>query len=485
MNLTQLLAKRIPTILGLFFLGAGLVAGIFIVGNGTGGFFPKASPDSTPKHVKMTNVNDSAFTVSFVTDTATPGYMKYGTSATQLDSRVGDDRDQLSGSVGEFTTHHITARNLNPGTTYYFEIGTATNYMYRDNNSPYSVTTAPKIGGSPEAFTAYGTVVTKASTPAKDSIIYVTVNGSTPISTLAKSSGGWAMTLSTARTENLQSYVSITDSTSVNIFVQGKDDAQTSSLSLTAKESQPVATIILGENNGALPTVNKRDNALESTLASPLPTPTPVSSPIPSPSPASQTPEVIFYNPAKEGESINSVKPEIRGKAPINTEIEIMVESDPVYTDTLETDAQGNWKFTPPGNLTPGEHTITISYTDDNGVKQTVKRTFTVLAQGTSNLPALIATPSASPKVTPKPSTSPKPTASPKASGSATIRSSYPATGSGIPKSGNIEQTYTLLFSGILCMIVGFILWHKSTSSPEYVPITKRSLDEELQKRVL
>ncbi|HKY74363.1 MAG TPA: fibronectin type III domain-containing protein, partial [Patescibacteria group bacterium] len=123
-KLSDVLSKRIPTILGIIFLVSGLGVGIFIVNQGTGGFLPKASPETTPKNVKITNISDNAFSVSFITDTATPGYIKYGTEADKLQSQTSDDRDQLSGAVGQFTTHHITLRSLSPATPYYFAIGT-------------------------------------------------------------------------------------------------------------------------------------------------------------------------------------------------------------------------------------------------------------------------------------------------------------------------------------------------------------------------
>ena len=47
MKLSELLKKKIPTILGLVFLGAGLVVGLLVLGQGTGGFLPKASPGVT------------------------------------------------------------------------------------------------------------------------------------------------------------------------------------------------------------------------------------------------------------------------------------------------------------------------------------------------------------------------------------------------------------------------------------------------------
>src|SRR6185369_13982375 len=130
MNLSKILSKRFPTVLGLVFLGAGLAIGIFLLSTGTGGFFPRATPETTPKQVKITNVSNDSFTVSFLTDSSVPGYIKYSNDANRLSLQAGDDRDQLSGTIGQFTTHHITVRGLDPSTTYYFSIGTANKYAY-------------------------------------------------------------------------------------------------------------------------------------------------------------------------------------------------------------------------------------------------------------------------------------------------------------------------------------------------------------------
>jgi len=469
-KLTDFLSKRIPTILGILFLAGGLGVGIFVVNQGTGGFLPKASPESTPKNVKITNISDTTFTISFLTDSATPGYVKYGTEANKLQQQTSDDRDQLSGSVGQFTTHHITLRNLTAATPYYVAIGTASREIYTDNGKPYMVTTAPKIGGAPEALTAYGSVVTKASTPANDSIVYVSVEGASPLSTLVKSSGSWAIPLSTARTKSLSSYISTTPDTLVDVFVQGKESANVATAKVSVAKTQPVATITLGQQGVDLTGVDAGTTATpadsSSTAASGSASATSSTTTTNSTSsgdaskfsasqlnPATESTSsavaslgITFSNPSVNGEELNTTKPALQGKAPAKTVLSIEVHSDPVYKGSVTTDANGNWSFTPSADLKPGDHTITVSYKDANGKTVTEKRTFKVLAMGTSTNPAFTSTPSASP--------SPSPTSS------ASARVKKVASGSAVPKSGAVENTYMLLLAGVLFMFAGLWMWH-------------------------
>src|SRR3989344_9318063 len=100
MTTKNLLNKRLPTVLGLLLLIAGIGVGIFLVGTGTFGFLPKASPETTPKRLLVTNLTDSGFTISFITDSSTPGLLKLGTAENKLDQSIQDDRDQLTGSTG-------------------------------------------------------------------------------------------------------------------------------------------------------------------------------------------------------------------------------------------------------------------------------------------------------------------------------------------------------------------------------------------------
>lgn len=242
----KLLEKRFPTILGLGILILALAGGIFAIQFGTGVFSPRANPESTPKNVKITNVTETGFTVSFVTDAVTTGYIKYGTAPNAIKTTVTDDRDQLAGNVGTYTTHHITVKNLQGETTYFFTIGTGST-TFDNNGQPYSIKTTQKIS-SPIAQTIYGTVLTKASTPAEGSIVYVTIDGAKELSTLVRSSGTWAIPLSQARTSDGRKSPEISTSTAMNVMVQGRNANESSQFSTTVGQPQlPVETITLGE----------------------------------------------------------------------------------------------------------------------------------------------------------------------------------------------------------------------------------------------
>jgi hypothetical protein len=108
--------------------------------------------------------------------------------------------------------------------------------------------------------------------------------------------------------------------------------------------------------------------------------------------------------------------------------------------------------------LEPGPHTISISYTDENGILKQVKRTFIVSAYASEGTPSYISTPSASlaPSITPRPTTSqitqaPSPTT--------TVRAALPATDSAIPVSGSVANTFALSLGGLMLMSLGYFLY--------------------------
>ena len=118
----SVLNQKIPTLLGILILVAALVSGLIFFREGTGVFSPRATPQSAPKNIRVTNVTDSSFTVSFYTSEKTSAYVRYGTAASKLGSQASDDRDQFSGNVGSYHLHHITIQGLNPKTNYFFLI---------------------------------------------------------------------------------------------------------------------------------------------------------------------------------------------------------------------------------------------------------------------------------------------------------------------------------------------------------------------------
>ena len=66
--------RLIPTALGLVLVLIGLVAGFFAVRQGSS-WLLRAEPGTVPKQVKISNITEGGFTVSWITETPTTGFV--------------------------------------------------------------------------------------------------------------------------------------------------------------------------------------------------------------------------------------------------------------------------------------------------------------------------------------------------------------------------------------------------------------------------
>lgn len=478
----KIFSRQIPTILGLLVLMVALGAGVLFFNDGFKGFAPRATPETTPKNVKISNLVDTSFSVSFLTDANTTGYVKYGTSATDLTSQAGDDRDQLSGSVGEYTLHHVSVRGLNPSTTYYFVIGTGGQDEFDDEGAPFSITTGPALTSSSISKTIYGNVVNASGGPAEGSIVYVNSGGMGELSALVKSSGSWAVPLNTARTPDAAALAVITDDTTLEIMAQGSTVDLTASATVTVSNAQPVPNLTLGA--GAAP-ITETSSTLPSPDATvdPFPSATPIVDLTDSSSMggSAATNEVLDLT-VTTAQTVTTGQPVIVGVAAPDVVVTLEVHSDAVISQDVQADSDGLFTLDVAAleqSLEPGEHTATYSYVDPTtGQTVTKTQTFTVvdrtlLAQadtsstggpfGSGNpfpVATTTPTPTPTPSATATASATPRPTPTPatgSASGSATksAQTSQPSTGSGMPVSGSTGTTVALIGGGIFFILAG------------------------------
>lgn len=441
--------KRIPTIIGLLILIIGIAVSVFLINEGTR-WFSRAAPETTPKQVKFTNITNNSFSVSWVTDEATSGFVRYGTT-TKLDQVARDDRDELTGQIDNFIVHHVTLENLNSATPYQLQIGSS-GATYDNNGQNYQITTAPALTTPlPSSDVANGKVEDQAGLPAEGAIVYLSLPGAIPQSTLVKASGDWVIPLNLARSEDLSTYAQYDKQATIEEILVQAGGLGTATAVVSTKNDNPVPTITLGENHdfrtAALPSEEETEEEITSSgftleeLESPsLATPSPT--------------EVTIINPSDK-EEVNTQKPEIQGKGPPGKVLEITVESPQTYTDTIVVDANGSWDWRPPANLEPGEHTITITYEDEEGQEQTLSQTFVVLAAGESELPSLTATPSGTATPSPTPSPSPSPIVSPSPSATPEGRVSMPSTEEGVPESGYLTPTFLVFIMGLVLITFG------------------------------
>lgn len=486
-----LFKRQIPTLLGLGILIVSLVAGLLMFGSGTGVFAPRATPQTTPKNVKVTNLTDKSFTVSFYTDEATSGFVKFGTTADSLKTQASDDRDQLSGTVGEFRLHHVTVRGLTPNTTYFYTLGTGSSARFDNNGAPFTIKTFSAISGTPSLNkTVYGTVANRNGAPAEGSIVFLLSDNTAEMSTLVKSSGSWAISLSSALASDGTGYAQLAEDSNLSVIVQGIEPSESSVFSTSVSNAQPAPEVTLGETPevGLLPGGEAAEGPIEEEFVEPaneidqdLLNNGPATSGSLDELIAEATDEeettdeepvvqeaVLDLTVVAETETPTLVdQPVIKGSAAPGVVVTIEVHSEAVITQTLVADENGGFTLDVAQlsqQLEPGEHTVTYSYTDPNS-GEVVTRTQTFMVADTSNQIAQAnignsngssSFGSGNPFPVETPTPTPTPTPEPEEE---TTRSAVVATDSGTFTAGSVTNTIALIVGGIFFIGAGSWSW--------------------------
>ncbi len=460
-----MLKKRIPTIIGLILLIIGAVSGVIFINQGTD-FLPRAAPEYVPQKIKITNITDTSFVVSWVTKEPTIGFLRYSDSVLNLSETATDDRDQLAGSSSDYRTHYITLQNLTPGAKYYFKLGSQKNQLYDDNGDPFEIALPQSLPNNKETDTAFGSVVTAVDTPAEGAIIYISLPNATPLSALVKQNGSWAVNLAMARSSDLTQAISYDPTTTrIDLLVQTDDSDPTTAVTTTAND-QPVPTITIGQTN------NFVNSSSQSTSTNPSPSPSstneqnqdnPTQASKFSLKPILVTDDTTLAITSLPNDGIiSSSQPEFSGTAPANTKITINVHSPSAQTTQILTDQTGSWSWLVETPLEAGDHTITISYVDSSGNVHSVEQYFVIdstqLQQVDLSYTATpaAATPTPTPKATPTPTPTTMavatPTPTPKPTPTPTPTST--ATSAAILVAGNVEPSLVMVLLGLL--FVGF-----------------------------
>jgi hypothetical protein len=484
--------KRIPTLVGVGLLVVALVISTVFFQQGLGIFSPRATAETTPKQVRITNVTDSSFSVSFLTESEISGAVKFGTAEKSLKQTATDHRDGLSGTIGEYKLHYINVRGLQPNTAYYYVLNTGGGALFDNNGTPFKIVTARRSGSPTAAKTVYGTVSNESGAPAEGAVVYIAIEGAGEMSSLVANSGSWAIPLSNARTVDGSEFAKITDETQLKVFAQGPSATQTATGSISVAEAQPIPTLVFGQTAIAASSETPvQEIPIETAPATTSSTSSNLSQVTPLESPTSSTSTKLTIEPdasdsaalggltevdlTKTGDTPTTVttgQPVITGKAAPNVTVTIEVHSDTEINQQLIANEDGTFSLDIASlsqTLEPGEHTVTYSYTDPiTGQPVTETETFFVEPQSSTNVlaqatPRPSATPTPTPSPTPFGTDNPFPiggaTKSAQSSSSATSTNSgktgKPSTASGMPVSGSVGTTMALVFGGLFFIISG------------------------------
>jgi len=407
----SLLHKRIPTLFGIILLLAGFFAINYAV-NHTVFFTTQASPTYTPEELRVTNLTDTSFTLSYVTQESVLGTLTY--DSTPTGNKVAlDDRDQQSGTPQPYLTHHITVKNLSPNTTYYYSI-LSSNKTFIDKDKPFSVKTLNSLTQDPSRQTPIvGSVANEDGSHDNNTIVLLVTDGAQTLSTLTKADGTFIMPLNALRTNDFSSYIAFTPNSLIKLLVENPKGKAT--VSVLASQINPVPLI----------TLNNSYDFTTSIQGQISPVPIASSSADTSSFPSFSATEVGPKEPAiaspDRNEELHDSQPQFEGTALPNTEVQIEIHSGDPITTTVTSNKNGSWVFRPTTKLEPGEHTVTIKTKNSQGILQTITRNFTVFAEGSQfTEPSVSPTqPTATPlpeiTITPTPTLTPTPTASPTA----------------------------------------------------------------------
>src|SRR3990172_1297002 len=440
---SKLLNRRIPTILGIIFILLGILLTTPIIKNQTM-FKSSAINSQEPQNVRMTNISDQSFTVTYQTKLPSTGSISYGSDKKLGESGL-EDADKQTGSFSPKKIHSISVNKLTPTTKYYLTIISGSN-TFLNNGAPFEVTTGSTIA-SPSANQneIKGKIVLPDGSIPPEALAYLSTENSQLLSTITAKDGKFSFSLKGLRTNDLSSYLKATDSAVFKISTT--DGSLNSTVLVSLNQANSIPVITQSNNYDFTQEVSADASRSAKSLGFPLIIP----------SGKFLKPEILT---PEENQSFTDQKPQFSGTSLPNEKVEIIIHSDEQITTQVTADGNGNWTYRPSNNLSPGVHTITIKTRDSAGILTTIMQSFTVFAAGSQI--SELATPSATPTVFPTVVIL-SPTVTPTSLPTPTL--AQVVTKGGLPPPGDPRITFVTI-SAIATTVAGIVLFLLTQKMP-------------------
>lgn len=389
--------KRIPTLLGIFLIITTLFSTSYLANKGVI-LIGRANPTQTPGDIRITNISDTEFSVSYKTQVPVAGSINLGKDK-NLGQIILDDRDKKTGSPSTHSLHYFTIKNLTSSSTYFFSIISGENSFLQDN-APFQVVTEPPLNSTSQKSMS-GKIIDEDGSIPSEAIIYIkTQSDPDTLSSFIDTNGTYSINIALLRSKNSH-YATISDNTVLQMLIMGS--TKQSNISIKASNIHPVPIITLSKNYD-----------FETSVSLPSATPSAFLSNFSFPSfsvgTKNVTPQIL--SPKKE-ESFTDPKPQFSGTASPGAIIKIVIHSDDTIQTQIKTDFNGKWSYRPTQVLSPGKHTISVTTQDQFGITKILQQSFVVFAEGsqfvepsvspTGPTPTLFLHPTNVPTLTPTP----------------------------------------------------------------------------------
>lgn len=442
--------SKIPTVFGVLLLLLGVGAGVFLI-NKEQIFKLGASPQISPKNVRITSIGSDSFNVSWVTDSNTKAFIKWGETA-----NLGKTLDDTNQST---STHLVTLSGLEAGRNYYFKIN-SNGSDFDNDGAPWNTQTLSQAVEDTERVS--GSILNTDTSPASNVLIYIDTKDFGTFSTITSANGNWTLNIPSNANTKSAMLLSIYGDSGTN----GITTAQ-----VYLENANPVQPLTLGQTYDLRNSSKQQgDGNLNAIISLPTQASQSAQSRFDQTVKTTTTNKTVTIKNISEGETVFTNRPQITGEGPKNTTVTITLHSSEAITGTVVVPQSGVWNWTPPSGLSEGEHTITLSWKDSSGILRTLTKTFVVEVNAAE--PSFVSTPSgATPVATKTPSPTPTATASVSATPMVTptpkitikpTATATPATSSGLPNAGSSTFTLSLFIFGGLLILGGLFISKKS-----------------------
>lgn len=210
--------STIPTILAILILVV-CIASVTIIVKGVQVLKSNANGNLAPYDIRVTNVRDTSFTISFLTTDPSIGFIRYSANGGTTQSAP----------TNMTRTHLITVQNLKPGTDYSFEINSGGDFFGSVQNLKQVTTLTSYI---PSEKIMSGKIVDENNLPIKDALVLVANEGVISWSTITSAGGSWVIALPT-----------LPDSAILQILVQSLDKTANAMIDVASATSVPDITL--------------------------------------------------------------------------------------------------------------------------------------------------------------------------------------------------------------------------------------------------
>lgn len=169
----------------------------------------RASEDSKPKNVVISNLTTSSVTISWTTDG-----QSYGSVIPVLNGEEKTPVTDVKRGNKKRYTHHIILETLDPNTEYQFIIISNRDRYQSEGSKNFVFKTAPQSATSPTPSSIYGSV---NGASGDDLVVYALLKDQSayPISTVISTGGNWLLDISSFRKISDKSLVLMNDAVNI------------------------------------------------------------------------------------------------------------------------------------------------------------------------------------------------------------------------------------------------------------------------------